>query len=157
MCVGGAHVLQVKYKRTEQSKGLQISGKWEYFYLCGCGRTFLVRQEIHSHADTPTQRLRQKMETAESTRELVSYNMRHDATVANKTPESSREQSASPFVPVSTGLPSSTGTRALLTSGGGPTMSHTEELCLLDPGAAGQGGCVKGLLRVHPLPTVHHT
>lgn len=35
-------------------------------------------------------------------------------------------------------------------------MSHTERLCLLDPGAAGKE-CVKGLLRIHPLPTVHHT
>lgn len=61
--VWGPHVLQVKFKSTEQSKGLQISGKWEYFYLCGCGRTFLVRQEIHSHADILTQRLKQKMET----------------------------------------------------------------------------------------------
>lgn len=25
-------------------------------------------------------------------------------------------------------------------------MSHTKEFCLLVPGAAGQGGCVKGLL-----------
>lgn len=48
----------------------------------------------------PTQRLRQKMETAESTRELVSYNMRHDATFANKTPESSREQERIPIRPL---------------------------------------------------------
>lgn len=107
----------------------------------------------HTDSETETE----DGDRAESTWELVSYNMRHDATVANKTPESSREQSASPFVPVSTGLLSSTGICALLTSGGRPTMSHTKEFCLLDPGAAGQGGCVKGLLRVHPLPTVHHT
>lgn len=80
----------------------------------------------HTDSETETE----DGDRAESTWELVSYNMRHDATVANKTPESSREQSASPFVPVSTGLLSSTGICALLTSGGRPTMSHTKEFCL---------------------------
>ena len=64
---------------------MQILGKWEYLYKCGYGRTFLVRQEIQSHADRLTHRLQQCRQTdsriatkdgdeATSPWELVSYN-----------------------------------------------------------------------------------